>query len=85
MSKNKPAEIATNKPAHEIRINGLRATIWKNETEKGPRYNTTFERSYKDTADEQWKKSDSYGFQDLLLLAYMARESFAWIAKQPTK
>ena len=85
MSKNKPAEIATNKPAHEIRINGLRATIWKNETEKGPRYNTTFERSYKDTADEQWKTSDSYGFQDLLLLAYMAREAFAWIAKQPTK
>ena len=83
MSKNKPAEIATNKPAHEIRINGIRATIWKNETEKGPRYNTTFERSYKD--GEEWKTSDSYGREDLLLLAYMAREAFAWIAKQPTK
>jgi len=85
MSKNKPAETVTNKPAHEIRIHGIRATIWKNETEKGPRYNTTFERSYKDTTDEQWKTSDSYGFQDLLLLAYVAREAFAWIAKQPTK
>jgi len=31
----------TNKPAHEIRINGVRATIWKNDTDKGPRYNTT--------------------------------------------
>ena len=83
MSKNKPAETATNKPAHEIRINGIRATIWKNDTEKGPRFNTTFERSYKD--GEEWKTSDSYGREDLLLLAYMAREAFAWIAKQPTK
>src|ERR1035437_2491167 len=83
MSKNKPAETATNKPAHEIRINGIRATIWKNETEKGPRYNTTFERSYKD--GEEWKTSDSYGREDLLLLAYMARKAFPWIPNHPTK
>ena len=81
--KNNKTATENNKPAHEIRINGIRATIWKNETEKGPRYNTTFERSYKD--GEEWKTSDSYGREDLLLLAYMAREAFAWIAKQPTK
>jgi hypothetical protein len=38
----------TSKPAHEIRLNGIRATIWKNDTEKGPRYNTKFKRSYRD-------------------------------------
>lgn len=73
----------TNKPAHEIRINGVRATIWKNDTEKGPRYNTTFERCYRD--GEQWKTSDSFGRDDLLLLAHIATECFRWIAQQPTK
>ena len=72
----------TNKPAHEIRINGIRATIWKNDTEKGPRYNTTFERSYRD--GEQWKTSDSFGRDDLLIVSHIATEAFRWIAQQPT-
>ena len=83
MKTDKPATTATNKPAHEIRINGIRATIWKNDTEKGPRYNTTFERSYKD--GEQWKTSDSFGRDDLLALAFIAQQSFAWIVEQPTR
>ena len=84
MSKNQnPAAETSHKPAHEIRINGLKATIWKNDTEKGPRYTTTFTRSYKD--GEEWKTTDNYGREDLLLLAHMAKEAFAWIAKQPTK
>jgi len=71
----------TNKPAHEIRINGIRATIWKNDTDKGPRFNTTFERSYRD--GDKWKSSDSFGQQDLLLLSHVATEAFRWIAMQP--
>ena len=78
----KPAKPTTNKPAHEIRINGIRATTWRNDTEKGPRYNTTFERSYRD--GEQWKTSDSFGRDDLLVLAHVATEAFRWITEQPT-
>jgi hypothetical protein len=80
----KPAKPAANKqpPAHEIRVNGVRATIWKNDTDKGPRFNTTFERSYKD--GEEWKTSSAFGQQDLLLLAHIATEAFRWIAEQPT-
>jgi len=85
MSKqtNKPATETPNKPAHEIRVNGIRATIWANQTEKGVRYNTTFERSYKD--GEDWKNSDSYGREDLLVLSYIAKEAFRWIVSQPSK
>ena len=75
---------STNKPAHEIRINGIRATIWKNDTSTGPRFNTTFERSYKNEAGE-WKTTDSFGREDLLLLAHIATEAFRWIAQQPSK
>ncbi len=89
MSKqtNKPATATntpeSNKPVHEIRVNGIRATIWKNDTDKGPRFNTTFERSYRD--GEEWKKTDSYGREDLLVLAYVAKEAFRWIVSQNNK
>ena len=81
--KNNKTATETNKPAHEIRINGIRATIWKNETEKGPRFNTTFERSYKD--GEQWKQTQSYGSADLLVLARMLEQAFDWINTAPAK
>jgi hypothetical protein len=70
----------TNKPAHEIRINGVRATIWKNDTEKGPRYNTTFARSYLD--GKEWKTSDAFGRDDLLVVAHIATECYRWINSQ---
>jgi hypothetical protein len=70
-----------NKPAHEIRLNGIRATIWKNDTDKGPRYNTTFERYYRD--GEQWKSSDSFGRDDLLTMGFVATEALRWIIEQP--
>jgi hypothetical protein len=78
--KNNPP--TTNQPAHEFRLNGVRATIWKNDTEKGPRYNTTFERSYRD--GEEWKSSNAFGRDDLLALGFVATESLRWIMQQPT-
>lgn len=65
------------------RMNGIRATVWANPTDKGVRYNTTFERSYRD--GEEWKTTDSYGRDDLLVLAYVAKEAFRWIVSQTAK
>ena len=75
-----PTPTKQNKPAHEIRLNGIRATIWKNDTDKGPRFNTTFERSYRD--GEEWKTSDSFGRDDLLTLGFVATEALRWILEQ---
>ena len=75
-SKNTPAQ----KPAHEIRLSGIRATIWKNDTDKGPRFNTTFERNYKD--GEEWKSSNAFGRDDLLTLGFVATEALRWITQQ---
>jgi hypothetical protein len=83
MKTNQPATTTTNKPAHEIRIGGLRATIWKNATENGARFNTTFERTYRD--GEVWKSTDSFGRDDLLTLGFLAQACFAWVSQQPTK
>ena len=75
-----PKKESANKPAHEIRHNGVRAAIWKNVTEKGPRYNTTFERYYRD--GEEWKSSDAFGRDDLLTLGFVAEEALRWIIAQ---
>jgi hypothetical protein len=79
--KNNPNPSAANKPAHEIRLSGVRATIWKNDTDKGPRFNTTFERYYRD--GEEWKSSNAFGRDDLLTMGFVATEALRWITQQP--
>ncbi len=59
----------TQKPV-EVRIGAIKATIWQNETEAGPRHNATFSRLYKDGDD--WKSTSSFGRDDLLFLAKVA-------------
>jgi hypothetical protein len=55
------------KPIHEIRLSSIKAAVWKNETDAGARYNTSFSRLYKD--GENWASADTFGRDDLLLLA----------------
>lgn len=68
------------KPVHEIRLNGVRASIWSNPTDKGVRYSTSFERYYRD--GEQWKSSTAFGRDDLPTLAFVATEALRWIMAQ---
>lgn len=66
-------------PAHEVRLGSVKAALWRNETETGTRYNVTFERLYRD--GEQWRSTDSFGRDDLLLLAKVADLAHTWIMK----
>lgn len=77
-----PKKPSTNPPAHEIRLNGVQASIWQNDTPQGPRFNTTFRRNYRD--GEEWKSTDSFGRDDLLTLGFVATESLRWIMEQKT-
>jgi hypothetical protein len=58
------------KPTTEIRIGKIKAAVWANESDNGIRYNVTFSRLYKDGTG--WKRSDSFGRDDLLALAKLA-------------
>ena len=73
---------ATNKtkPINEVRLGYIKAAVWKNETETGARYNVTFRRLYKD--GDQWKTTDSFGRDDLLLLGKVADQAHSWIVAQ---
>ena len=65
-------------PAHEIRMGRIKATIWGNETDSGGfRHNVQLRRLYKD--EEEWKQSDSFGRDDLPVVAKVADMAHTWI------
>ena len=70
--------MANDKPVHEIRMGRIKATIWGNETDTGVfRHNVQLRRLYKDGDD--WKQSDSFGRDDLPVLAKVADMAHTWI------
>jgi hypothetical protein len=77
-----PVESMKNKtqPIHEVRLGCIKAAVWKNDTEAGVRYNVTFSRLYKD--GDQWGSTESFGRDDLLLLAKVADQTHSWICAQ---
>ena len=70
------------RPTHEVRIGAIKGAIWRNETTGGVRYNVTFSRLYKDKEDAQWKSTDSFGRDDLLVLSKVADVAHTWIFQQ---
>src|SRR5437764_7536135 len=55
-------------PVHVIRFGVVRACVWLNHTEFGPRHHVTVSRLYKGS-DGRWCSSESFGYRDLLTLA----------------
>jgi hypothetical protein len=80
MGKNDIDVMAKSKPVHEVRLAAVKAAIWRNDTDKGARYNTTFSRLYKD--GDEWGNTDSFGRDDLLVLAKVADQAHSWIHEQ---
>lgn len=69
-------------PAHEIRLGSIKATIWENDTTAGKRHNVTVSRIYKD--GDQWKQTESFGRDDLPLLAKVVDLAHTWVFENPT-
>ena len=62
--------MANPKPISEVRIGRIKAAIWTNGTDGRTRHNVTFSRLYKN--GDQWKSTQSFSRNDLLLLAKVA-------------
>ena len=71
------------RPVHEIRMGRVRAAIWQNRTENGIRHNVTVSRLYKDGDD--WKDSNSFGRDDLPLVARVCDQAHNWIFAQSSE
>ncbi len=75
MDRDKDDQTAANQPVDVIRDQNLKAAIWRNESEKGPFYATTFSRTYKDQ-DGQYRDTNSFVAGDLLRLSELARKTY---------
>ena len=73
--------MANQKPIHEIRLGKVKAAIWKNETDAGPRYSVTIVRLYKVEGGD-WESSTSFGRDELPLVSKVADMVHTWIYQQ---
>ena len=72
------ADAPRKKPIHEVRLGLIKAAIWENTVgDNLLRYNVTFARIYK--TETEWKASDAFGRDDLLVLAKVADQAHSWI------
>ena len=67
--------MANNKPTETIRDGLLKATVWRNETDKTVFYSVNFSRSYQDDK-RSWKDTDSFSGTDLLRIANLATQAY---------
>ena len=75
MERDNDNSPAPNQPADVIRDRNLKASIWRNEGEKGPFYATTLTRSYKGQ-DGEYRDTHSFIAGDLLRVAELARRAY---------
>ncbi|HUJ42221.1 MAG TPA: hypothetical protein VLW52_01315 [Opitutaceae bacterium] len=68
-------------PVRTLRLGRIKAAVWENETDKQKFYNVTFARAYLDEA-KNWHDSDSFGRDDLLLVAKLADQAHTFIFEQ---
>ena len=66
------------KPVHEVRLGRIKAAVWENESQNGTRHNVTLQRLYVDDAG-QWQTSQSFGRDDLPLVAKVVDLAHSWI------
>jgi len=67
------------KPAHEIRLGSIRATIWANQYGEINRHTVKLSRSYKDRDGDTWKTTESFGHDDLPKVMLAVQKAYEWI------
>ena len=79
-SQTSSPDAGKQRPAHEIRLGRIRATIWQNQRDNAIWFNVTLSRLYKD--GEEWKSTTSFGRDDLLTVIKVADLANTWIHNQ---
>lgn len=72
-------ENQSTKPVQEIKIGAIKAAIWGNESPHGTRHTVTLSRLYKQ--GDEWKQTQSFHRDDLLIVAKVADLAHSWICE----
>jgi hypothetical protein len=76
MSKQLAPE--ANQPVHTVRHRNIKASIWRNETDKGPMYKVVVTRSYQE--NNEWHDTHSFGYDDLMNVAKLMYDAHSVIS-----
>ena len=69
------------KPAKNIRLGRIRASIWANSTESGDTwFNVSVTRLYRD--GDRWQDTTTFGRDDLPVVSKVVDMAYAWIWDQ---
>ncbi len=77
-SQSKNAATSAKLPVRTFRLGRIKAAVWENEADQKKFYNVTFVRTYMD-ADKNYHDTDSYGRDDLPLVAKLADQAHSFI------
>jgi hypothetical protein len=69
------------KPVHKLDLNGLRATVWKNQGKNGDYYSVQLSRSFRDKKGK-WKDTNSFGVRHLAAVRSLLDQAEAFVAAQ---
>ena len=67
-------------PVHVVKLGKIQANVWVNDTKHGRRFNVTACRLYQENGE--WKRSDSFGRDELLSAARAFQAAHDWIWTQ---
>jgi hypothetical protein len=75
-----------NRPVQTLRHRSIKATIWRNEGEKGQVFfNVVVSRSFRDKESGDWRETPSIGYDDLMNVAALMYEAHAFISSLMAK
>lgn len=77
-SQPKNAAPGSKLPVKTFRLGRIKAAVWENEADQKKFFNVTFARTYMDDA-KNYHDTDSYGRDDLPLLAKLADQAHTFI------
>jgi hypothetical protein len=78
-ARNAPAAGAG--PVKTLRLGRIKAAIWENGADQRAFFNVTFARTYMDE-EKKFHDADSFGRDDLLLLAKLADQAHTFICER---
>src|SRR5687768_15243197 len=79
-SQNRNASTAP-APIKTLRLGRIKAAVWENSADQRAFFNVTFARTYMDE-EKKFHDADSFGRDDLLLLAKIADQAHSFICER---
>jgi hypothetical protein len=78
---NRHASVPAPAPVKTLRLGRIKAAVWENGADERAFFNVTFTRTYMDE-EKRFRDADSFGRDDLLLLAKLADHAHTFICER---